>query len=160
MTGFGLFVTLDESRVDGLVHVTALDSDYYRFDPIHHRMVGERSGRTYRLGDPIAVQVARVDLDERKIDFVPEGAPEPGRRKGLNTPRTLPQEEQDSGDKERKPDRGAGQKAGAKKKRGSKRPSVKTSKRSSAAASREKSSAIKAAPKKAASKKKAGKKRS
>jgi ribonuclease R len=160
VTGFGLFVTLDESRVDGLVHVTTLDSDYYRFDPIHHRMVGERSGRTYRLGDPIAVQVARVDLDERKIDFVPEGAPEPGRRKGLNAPRSLPQEEQDPRKKERESDRGADKKASAKKKHGPKRPSVKSSKRSSAAASRKQSSAKKAAPKKAASKKKARKKRS
>ncbi|WP_020559577.1 ribonuclease R [Thiofilum flexile] len=74
VTGFGLFVALNDIYVEGLVHVTALSSDYYRFDPVRHRLVGENSGRKYGLGDPITVQVARVDLDERKIDFVlPEG---------------------------------------------------------------------------------------
>ena len=74
VTGFGLFVELKDIYVEGLVHVTALANDYYNFDPVGHRMTGERSGRVYRIGDPIRVQVARVDLDERKIDFVP--APE------------------------------------------------------------------------------------
>jgi ribonuclease R len=74
VTGFGLFVALNDIYVEGLVHVTALTSDYYRFDPVRHRLLGENSGRKYGLGDPITVQVARVDLDERKIDFVlPEG---------------------------------------------------------------------------------------
>jgi len=161
VTGFGLFVTLDESRVDGLVHVTALDSDYYHFDPIHHRMNGERSGRSYRLGDPIAVQVARVDLDERKIDFVPEGVPQAGRRKGLNAPRTLPKDENARDRKgSRNTERNGDKRASAKKKKGPKRPSVKASQRSSAEASRKQSSAKNTAPKKAASKKKAGRKRS
>lgn len=70
VTGFGLFVELSEVFVEGLVHVTALPDDYYHFDSVHHRLSGERSGRSYRLGDPIEVVVARVDLDERKIDFV------------------------------------------------------------------------------------------
>jgi ribonuclease R len=74
VTGFGLFVELKDIYVEGLVHVTSLANDYYNFDPVGHRMTGERSGRVYRIGDPIRVQVARVDLDERKIDFVP--APE------------------------------------------------------------------------------------
>lgn len=69
VTGFGLFVELDDIYVDGLVHVTALPGDYYHFDAVHHRLIGERSGRNYRLGDSIEVLVARVDLDERKIDF-------------------------------------------------------------------------------------------
>ncbi len=70
VNSFGLFVELDEIYVDGLVHITALDRDYYHFDPIAHRLTGERSGRTFRLGDPLRVQVAAVNLDERKIDFV------------------------------------------------------------------------------------------
>ncbi|MEJ2059070.1 MAG: ribonuclease R [Acidihalobacter sp.] len=71
VTSFGLFVELKDIYVEGLVHVTSLPHDYYQFDPTHHRMRGERSGRTYRVGDSIRVTVARVNLDERKIDFVP-----------------------------------------------------------------------------------------
>ena len=69
VTNFGLFVQLDELLIDGLVHVTALKRDYYQFDPAHHRLVGEQSGRQYRLGDRLEVEVARVDMEERKIDF-------------------------------------------------------------------------------------------
>ncbi|MCL4114991.1 UNVERIFIED_CONTAM: hypothetical protein GTU68_036105 [Idotea baltica] len=69
VTNFGLFVELDDVYVEGLVHVTALKSDYYHFDQAKHQMVGENSGKSYRLGDPIEVLVARVDLDDRKIDF-------------------------------------------------------------------------------------------
>jgi len=69
VTNFGIFVELSEIYVEGLVHVTALRQDYYHYDPTHHRMIGERTNKIYRLGDPIRVTVARVDLDERKIDF-------------------------------------------------------------------------------------------
>lgn len=69
VTGFGLFVELRDIYVEGLVHVTALPGDYYHFDPVHHRLAGERSGRSFRLGDSVSVKVMRVDLDERKIDF-------------------------------------------------------------------------------------------
>ncbi|WP_150303052.1 ribonuclease R [Pseudomonas saliphila] len=69
VTGFGLFVELTDFYVEGLVHITALPADYYNFDAVHHRLTGERSGRTFRLGDSVRVQVARVDLDDRKIDF-------------------------------------------------------------------------------------------
>jgi ribonuclease R len=55
--------------IDGLVHVTALKRDYYQFDPAHHRLVGELSGRVYRLGDRLEVVVARVNMEDRKIDF-------------------------------------------------------------------------------------------
>lgn len=74
VTGFGLFVELTDIYVEGLVHVTSLKSDYYRFDPALHRLTGESSGRSFRLGDQITVQVARVDLDDRKIDFMLPGA--------------------------------------------------------------------------------------
>ena len=69
VTGFGLFVELTDIYVEGLVHVSALPGDYYHFDPIHHRLAGERSGRSFRLGDTVEVKVMRVNLDERKIDF-------------------------------------------------------------------------------------------
>ncbi|MCL7461133.1 ribonuclease R [Pseudomonas sp. NW5] len=69
VTGFGLFVELTDIYVEGLVHITALPADYYHFDPMHHRLAGERSGRSFRLGDTVEVLVARVDLDERRIDF-------------------------------------------------------------------------------------------
>ncbi len=70
VTAFGLFVQLEKSFVEGLLHVSALPEDYYHFDPVHHRMVGRRSNQEYRLGQTIAVTVARVSLDERKIDFL------------------------------------------------------------------------------------------
>ncbi|WP_094089820.1 ribonuclease R [Legionella clemsonensis] len=71
VTGFGIFVELNDIYVEGLVHITSLRNDYYAFDAIKHRLVGERSGHVYRLGDKMSVMVARVDLDERKIDFEP-----------------------------------------------------------------------------------------
>lgn len=70
VNSFGLFIDLDEIHVTGLLHVTALNRDYYHFDPIGHRLSGERSGEVFRLGDPISIQVAAVNLDDRKIDFV------------------------------------------------------------------------------------------
>ncbi len=69
VTGFGLFIELIDIYVEGLVHVTGLGDDYFQFDPNHHRMIGERTRKIYRLGDKVRIQVARVDLDERKIDF-------------------------------------------------------------------------------------------
>ena len=69
VTSFGLFVELDEIYVEGLIHVTGLANDYFHFDPIKHRMLGERTNQSYRLGDRLRIKVARVDLDERKIDF-------------------------------------------------------------------------------------------
>ncbi len=69
VTGFGLFVELKDIYVEGLVHVTALQNDYYQFDPKKHCLIGERTGKVYRLGDPIKVCIGRVDLDQRKIDF-------------------------------------------------------------------------------------------
>ncbi len=70
VNSFGIFVELDDIYVDGLVHITALDNDYYHFDPIGHRLTGERTGTVHRLGDRLRIQVAAVNLDERKIDFV------------------------------------------------------------------------------------------
>ena len=69
VTGFGLFVELKDIYVEGLVHITSLSKDYYEFDPIHHRLVGERSHKRYCLADKITVRVVRVDLDQKRIDF-------------------------------------------------------------------------------------------
>jgi ribonuclease R len=69
VTGFGLFVELTDIYIEGLVHVTALPGDYYNFDAAHQRLTGERSGRSFQLGGKVRVQVARVDLDDRKIDL-------------------------------------------------------------------------------------------
>lgn len=74
VTGFGLFVQLDEIYVEGLVHVTSLDNDYYHFDAAKHRLMGERSNKIYRLADKIKIKVAAVNLDDRKIDFGMVGA--------------------------------------------------------------------------------------
>jgi len=71
VTSFGIFVELDDIYVEGLVHVTSLKNDYYSFDATKHRLICERGGHSYRLGDKMTVLVARVDLDERKIDFEP-----------------------------------------------------------------------------------------
>lgn len=69
VTGFGLFVELKELYVDGLVHISSLPHDYYRFEPAQHRLVGERTRKVYGLGNELTVRVMRVDLDNRKIDF-------------------------------------------------------------------------------------------
>ena len=73
VNSFGLFVQLNEIYIDGLIHITALDNDYYHFDPVGHRLTGERGGQVYRLGDSLTVQVAAVNLDDRKIDFLLAG---------------------------------------------------------------------------------------
>jgi ribonuclease R len=69
VTGFGLFVMLDDLMVEGLIHVTGLPKDYYHYEASQHRMVGERTGRIFRLGQKVKVKVVRVNLEERKIDF-------------------------------------------------------------------------------------------
>lgn len=69
VTGFGVFVELKDIYVDGLVHITALPHDYYRFDAAKHRLVGDRTRQVFGLGDELTVKVVRVSLEERKIDF-------------------------------------------------------------------------------------------
>lgn len=68
-TNFGLFVEIDPLYVEGLVHITELGDDYFHYDNARHCLKGERTGKTYRLGDRIKVQVAQVNLDERKVDL-------------------------------------------------------------------------------------------
>ncbi|MEY4099175.1 MAG: hypothetical protein RL300_346, partial [Pseudomonadota bacterium] len=69
VTSFGIFVTLDAMFVEGLVHITELGGEYYRFDEARQELRGERTGMRYVLGSRVRVQVSRVDLDGRRIDF-------------------------------------------------------------------------------------------
>ncbi len=86
VNSFGIFVELKDLYITGLVHITQLDHDFFHFDPIAHKLVGERTGRVYRLGDEVEVAVAAVNLDDRKIDLalahkVGEAASRSGGRK-------------------------------------------------------------------------------
>ena len=69
VTNFGLFVQIKALQIDGLVHVTSLQNDYYRFDAATQSLIGDRSGRQYCLGDELRVEVSRVDLETKRIDF-------------------------------------------------------------------------------------------
>jgi ribonuclease R len=69
VTSFGLFVTLDAMYVEGLVHITELGGEYFRFDEARQELRGERTGTRYAIGTRVRIQVSRVDLDGRKIDF-------------------------------------------------------------------------------------------
>jgi ribonuclease R len=71
VTPFGLFVTLDDYFVDGLVHISELGRDYFQFDATRHALLGERTGKRYRLADRMKVKLVRVDLESRKMDLVP-----------------------------------------------------------------------------------------
>ena len=70
VTNFGLFVTLDEMYVDGLVHISDLGQDYFQFDSHKHMLRGERTGVKYQLAGRVRVKVVRVNLEQAKIDFV------------------------------------------------------------------------------------------
>ncbi|HEY0200337.1 MAG TPA: S1 RNA-binding domain-containing protein, partial [Burkholderiaceae bacterium] len=69
VTTFGIFVTLDAMYVEGLVHITELGGEYFKFDEARQELRGERTGIRYSVGTRVRVQVSRVDLDGRKIDF-------------------------------------------------------------------------------------------
>ena len=92
VTNFGLFVTLDELYVDGLVHISDLGQDYYKFDAQRHTLRGERTGTKYQLGGRVRVKVVRVSLEQAKIDFVL-----------VNPPRAWLAETQDAYHAERSP---------------------------------------------------------
>ena len=72
VAGFGLFVELSEVYVEGLVSIRDLKDDYFIFDDVHHQLKGQRGGKIYCLGDMIKIKVASVNLDDRKIDFIPD----------------------------------------------------------------------------------------
>jgi ribonuclease R len=94
-TTFGLFVTLDAMYVEGLVHITELGGEYFRFDEARQELRGERTGIRYAIGTRVRIQVSRVDLDGRKIDFrlvqegqvgLPKLPPEKGAGRDNNKP--------------------------------------------------------------------------
>jgi ribonuclease R len=70
VTSFGMFVSLDDLYVEGLVHISELGKDYFQFDAAKHQLLGERTGQRYRLGDRVQVRVVKVDMESTKIDFV------------------------------------------------------------------------------------------
>jgi len=69
VTSFGLFVEITRNHVSGLVHITSLPNDYYHFDPVVHRLTGDRSGKVFQLAQKVTVRVMAVNVDDRKIDF-------------------------------------------------------------------------------------------
>ena len=71
VTNFGVFVQLDDVFVEGLVHVTSLENDYYEFDASKHRLVGTRRKQVYQLAAPLRVRVVNVDMEQRRVDFEP-----------------------------------------------------------------------------------------
>jgi len=73
VTGFGMFVELQDLYVEGMVHISSLGKDYFHFDAAMQRLVGERTGTVYRMGDPIQVTVAAVDMEQRKVDLMLAG---------------------------------------------------------------------------------------
>ena len=89
VTNFGVFVELSDLYIEGLLHVSALPGDYYHFDQAKQRLVGERTRRSFQLGGAVTVRIARVDLDDRKIDLELAGVtelrrsrkPKPGQRR-------------------------------------------------------------------------------
>ena len=81
VTGFGIFVALDDIYIEGLVHISDLGSDYFHFNAQKHLLQGERTGRRFRLGDRVQIRVVRVDLQSTKIDFVLEAAPDASGKK-------------------------------------------------------------------------------
>lgn len=106
VTSFGLFVELNDLYVEGLIHITSLPHDYYRFEPAQHRLMGERTRKVFGLGDELVVRVVRVDLDNRKIDFELESADAIRRPKSAIKPKVAKRGGASSGKK------GAGKKSG------------------------------------------------
>ena len=82
VTGFGLFVRLDDLFIDGLVHISTLENDYYQFDAAKQRLLGENSGMQYRLGDKVRIKVEAVHLENKMVDFSLMGSERKPRRAG------------------------------------------------------------------------------
>jgi len=127
VTNFGCFVELSDLYIEGLMHVSALPGDYYHFDQAKQRLVGERTRRVFQLGGAVTVKVARVDLDDRKIDLELAGMVEtrrsgkpghaPRRAAGVEDVRPVKGKKKDKGkaDKKQSGEKPAGSKAAAQK---------------------------------------------
>ncbi|KJY74239.1 ribonuclease R [Vibrio nigripulchritudo] len=103
VTGFGFFVRLTELHIDGLVHISSLANDYYQFDPIGQRLIGESFGNIYRLGDAVKVKVLSVNLDDRQIDFELVETSRKLRGKGKTAKKRAAQADKKAAIKARKP---------------------------------------------------------
>ncbi|MDR1528938.1 MAG: ribonuclease R [Burkholderiales bacterium] len=88
VTHFGLFVTLDGLAIDGLIHISELGTDYFRFDATRHALIGQRSGVTYQLAERVTVRVIRVDPNSGKIDFTLSDEIAPDRKQTKKQKRT------------------------------------------------------------------------
>ncbi len=88
VTSFGLFVRLKDLYIDGLVHISSLVSDYYQFDPMRQRLIGENTKNVYQVGDEVNVKVAAVNLDDRQIDLIMLGDHGKSRKKANRKPLT------------------------------------------------------------------------
>jgi ribonuclease R len=134
VTNFGLFVQLEDTRVEGLVHISSLGQDYFTHEPDRHRLVGRRTGRTFQLSDRLQVQVTKVDLEARRIDFelVDGGA---RRQSKLARPGRANETVEQAGDEgqPRRQDAPAPHRGQAKRKRSGKRPAAGRTGRSAAA---------------------------
>jgi ribonuclease R len=158
VTRFGIFVELENLFVEGLVHINSLGQDFFRFDQAQQRLVGERTGAIYCLGDKVKVVVARVDLDERKVDLEMDGMAKRGGFK-VGASKKAAAARKASSVKSRKPRVTDGDRAAKKasdKKASDKKPRKKKSVDKAKAG--KKSSAKKATTKKAGAKKKNSKK--
>jgi ribonuclease R len=116
---FGLFIELIEHFVEGLVHISSMADDYYRFVEQQHVLSGENTKKIYRLGDKVRVQVVRVDMERRQVELglveiLDTVRREEGRR-GAPKSKVRPKKEQRRGGK-RKPRPGRRERAGARKK--------------------------------------------
>ncbi len=87
VTSFGMFVSLDDLYVEGLVHISELGKDYFHFDATRHHLLGERTGQSYRLGDRVEVRVVKVDMESTKIDFVLHAEVAAGEARGDEKPK-------------------------------------------------------------------------
>jgi len=98
---FGLFVALDESLAEGLIPVEELPKDEYRYDPSSLTLIGRQSRYAYHFGDPVVVQVARVDIEMRRVDFALVDAPQARRRR--KSDRAAPAPASEARESERRP---------------------------------------------------------
>ncbi|MFC0559384.1 ribonuclease R [Halalkalibacter alkalisediminis] len=111
VTNFGMFVEL-ENTIEGLVHVSYLTDDYYHYDQKQYAMIGERTGKTFRIGDEIEVKVTNVNVDEASIDFEVVGMKPRERREPRDRPKVIigGKREPRGGARGGGPSRGAGEK--------------------------------------------------
>jgi len=119
VAAFGIFVALDEVFVEGMVHVSELGEDYFHFEPAKHQMLGERTGKRFRLGDRLRVKLVRADLETGRIDFIlvqEQGKGAPGgddevvtwRKGNAGKPLVQPPPAPGAGGKKPRPAKGAG----------------------------------------------------